>query len=166
MLKRGDKKEMKQSFTHSHFFPKNTKGQELSTNVIILIILGVVVLVVLILGFTVGWGKIAPWLSSENVGSIVTQCEVACSTGSDYDYCIAKKDLNAQDEKLKDVTCYYVAENQTIYGVAKCPSITCTDVILSNAVDEASAKTLCTSTGKMIYYLQDKTLKFYSCPEV
>ena len=148
MLKRGDK-----------------KGQELSTNVIILIVLGVVVLVVLILGFTVGWGKIAPWLSSENVDSIVTQCEVACSTNSVYDYCSAKKELKSSDETLKDVTCYYVAEKQPIYGIAKCPSV-CTNVILSDAVNEDTAKGAC-QIGKSVQYLdvqgQDKTLKFITC---
>lgn len=149
MLKRGDK-----------------KGQELSTNVIILIILGVVVLVVLILGFTVGWKKIAPWISSTNVDSIVTQCGVACSTGNAYDYCIAKKDLKSADETLKDVTCYYLSEKQTKYGITKCPSV-CTNVILSDVTSEADARNVCSQNGpgKMVYYMQDKTLKFYDCSE-
>ena len=34
------------------------RGQSMSTNTIILIILGVVVLVVLIMGFTQGWGTL------------------------------------------------------------------------------------------------------------
>lgn len=109
MLKRGDK-----------------KGQELSTNVIILIILGVVVLVVLILGFTVGWGKIAPWLSSENVDSIKTQCDVACSTGSDYDYCTKERELNDGTNKIKTgCATFSVINDYTKYGIKKCPALTC-----------------------------------------
>ena len=65
---------------------QNKRGQGLSTQAIILIVLGVAVLVIMIIGFTVGWDKIAPWLSRDNVDSIVTQCEVACSTQSVYDF--------------------------------------------------------------------------------
>ena len=39
------------------FFKKNRKGQGLSTNAIILIVLGIVVLVVLIAGIMLGWGQ-------------------------------------------------------------------------------------------------------------
>ena len=42
----------------------NKRGQGLSTNAIILIVLGVVVLVVLIGGFTIGWGQMAPWIKT------------------------------------------------------------------------------------------------------
>ena len=110
MLKRGDK-----------------KGQELSTNVIILIILGVVVLVVLILGFTVGWGKIAPWLSSENVDSVVNQCSVACSTQSVYDYCTKERTLNDGEKEIKDLPCWELSHYSDFekYGIASCSSIDC-----------------------------------------
>ena len=42
----------------------NKKGQEMSVTAIILIILGLIVLVVLILGFTVGWSQIKEWIIS------------------------------------------------------------------------------------------------------
>jgi hypothetical protein len=38
---------------------------ELSSSTIILIILGITVLVILVIGFTIGWEKFMPWLSSE-----------------------------------------------------------------------------------------------------
>jgi hypothetical protein len=71
----------------------NKRGQGLSTNAIILIVLGVVVLAVLVIGFTMGWDKIVPWISTSNVDTIATQCGVACSTGSTYDYCDVEREL-------------------------------------------------------------------------
>lgn len=102
------------------------RGQGLSVNAIILIILGIVVLAVLILGFTIGWAKIVPWISSNNVQSITTQCEVACSTGSTYDYCTQTRELNNGTGKITN-SCNEFANNATYvaYGIAKCPEITC-----------------------------------------
>jgi hypothetical protein len=105
-------------------FTKGKRGQGLSTNAIILIVLGVVVLAVLIIGFTMGWKNIAPWLSSNNVDTIVSQCKTSCTTNSEYNYCSQKRELKAE-ETLEDVTCFYLSEKQTKYGVDKCPSIEC-----------------------------------------
>jgi hypothetical protein len=104
---------------------KNKRGQGLSTNAIILIILGVVVLVVLIIGFTVGWDKIAPWISSNNVDTIAQQCEVACSTGSVYDYCSMKRTLKVEGKEDITKTCYELATNTSYdsYGIDECPTL-------------------------------------------
>ena len=53
---------------------KNKKAQEFSTNTIILIILGIVVLVVLIIGFSFGWEKVAPWLSQDKFTIYEQEC--------------------------------------------------------------------------------------------
>ena len=115
----------------------NKRGQGLSTNAIILIVLGVVVLAVMVIGFTIGWDKIAPWLSTNNVDTIVTQCSVACSTGSAYDYCTIQRTLKADDLKEGEVakksvtgSCYAFSQESTLikYGIAACSSITsCTE---------------------------------------
>lgn len=107
----------------------NKKGQELSTNTIIIVILAVVVLVVLALGFTMGWEKIAPWLSSNNIDNIKTACTAACSSGGTYDYCNAPREVkDGVNDKFTD-TCYNLANNATYtsrnYGVNKCPTVTC-----------------------------------------
>ena len=138
----------------------NRRGQGLSTNAIILIVLGVVVLAVLVIGFTVGWGKIAPWISTSNVDTIVTACNVACSTNSIYDYCSRPRELKAE-ETLKDVTCYYLSEKQPKYGVEKC-SVSC-DITLSDAVTEDGAKDDCPDIGKVVQYLEDNQLKSITC---
>lgn len=105
------------------------RGQGLSTNTIILIILGVIILVILILGFTVGWNQILPFLQENNVQTIVNSCNLECSQGNQYNFCSYKRTLNDGTNDFPDVTCYDLAndEEYLIYGVAKCPSITCTE---------------------------------------
>jgi len=76
----------------------NKRGQGLSTNAIILIVLGIIVLVILVVGFYAGWDKIAPWIKPDNnVQDVVSSCSIACSTGSVYDYCSKPRDLFAED---------------------------------------------------------------------
>jgi len=111
----------------------NKRGQGLSTNAIILIILGVVILVVMILGFMMGWGQLRDRLfKSNNVDTIAKACETACTTNSKYEFCSEKRELKAENVKLKDVTCYYLSEKQVSYGIVPCNSITC-DVVFDQA---------------------------------
>ena len=129
-----NKKEAKRDLPHSSLFPKNSRGQGLSTNAIILIVLGVVILVVLIIGFTMGWGNIAPWLSSDNVNTIANQCEAACSTRSTYDFCTKQRELKASDlpkgedgkiHKSKEETCFFFStdNNYNPYGIEECSGL-------------------------------------------
>jgi len=104
----------------------NKRGQEMSTTAIILIILGVIVLVVLILGFTIGWNKLFPWLSSNNVGSIVSSCDVACSTGDKFGFCSTTRELNDGTSKItSDCATFSVFSEYTQYGINKCNTIKC-----------------------------------------
>jgi len=114
---------------------QNKRGQGMSTNTIILLILGIVVLVVLILGFTTGWDKLAPWLSGNNVDTIVTACEAACTMGSQYDFCTFERSLKASDlpgdVKKVENTCEFFAteEGYEVYGIQECAGIVCPEVI-------------------------------------
>jgi len=115
----------------------NKRGQGLSVNAIILIVLGVAVLIVLIIGFTVGWKNIAPWLSKDNVGNVVTSCETACSTQSVYDYCSRQRELKSDDlpvdsegksQKSVENDCYFFADvtanpGYEKYGIDECPGL-------------------------------------------
>ena len=108
------------------------KGQGLSTNAIILIILGVVILVVLIIGFTLGWERIAPWIKpSNNVKDIVQACSIACSTENIYDYCNFERELKAEDlpggvKSIKE-TCTFFSNvlntEYTKYGIKSCSGL-------------------------------------------
>lgn len=114
------------------------RGQGLSTNAIILIVLGVFVLAIMVVGFTMGWSKIAPFLSSENVDDVVNSCEVACSTQSKFNFCSKMMILNDGENPEIEDTCVNFAKgdvpeqgdipskNYAIYGVKSCPSIDCT----------------------------------------
>lgn len=113
------------------------KAQNLSITTIILIILGIIVLVMLILGFTKGWGNIKDWIApSNNVQQIVSQCGIACAAGSKYDFCseprtLKAKDLPETDEgstNKKTDTCNYFANTDVYnkYGIERCSAITCT----------------------------------------
>lgn len=130
----------------------NKRGQGLSTNTLILIILGVIVLVVLALGFTMGWDKIAPWIGGgSNVDTIKQQCGVACSTNSVYDYCSMKRDLNDGVDKLKDVTCYWLSEKKIVYGIEKCGNFCKDTVVLGETCNSE------TDSDKMRQFFQEDT---------
>ena len=105
---------------------ENKRGQGLSTNAIILIILGIIVLVILILGFTIGWNRFLPFISSNNVENIKTACSIACSTNSIYDFCSQERVLKAGGEEVT-ATCFLLASNEDYakYGIEDCPAVTC-----------------------------------------
>lgn len=105
----------------------NKRGQELSTSAIILIVLGIIVLVVLALGFYLGWDKIVPWIKpSNNVDDIKSSCELVCSMGKTYDFCTINRDLFDESGKFSG-SCSTFAKDEKYkkYGIAECPAITC-----------------------------------------
>ena len=105
---------------------QNKRGQGLSTNAIILIVLGIVVLVVLILGFTIGWKSLLPWISTDNVNTIVTQCGIACTTESTYDFCSKPLTLKADDLPggvTGNCTFFATAEGYDKYGIQDCSGL-------------------------------------------
>jgi len=111
------------------FLMKNRRGQELSTNAIIMIIIGIIVLVVLVLGFTIGWNRLLPFVSSNNIENIKTGCSTACSTNNVYDFCTLPRSVNdAVNDKFTE-TCYnlttktdYAPRN---YGIEPCSAVSC-----------------------------------------
>ena len=116
----------------------NKRGQGLSTNAIILIILGVIILVILVLGFMMGWSKLLPFLPSDNVETIKTSCTSACATGNTYGFCTQERTLKAdglplgEDGKVpKKVlgNCFFFSNSTNPdyvkYGIEECDSINC-----------------------------------------
>jgi hypothetical protein len=125
MNKKGENKK----FSHYDFFLKNNRGQDLSTSTIILIILGIAVLVILIIGFTIGWTKVVPWLSSNNVDTIVNQCQAACTTSDTYGYCSMNRTLTASDlpssqkQVINNCNFFSTDQNYLKYNVGACPGL-------------------------------------------
>ena len=104
------------------------KAQGMSTSTIILLILGLVILVVLILGFTLGWSRLAPWISANNnIETLRTSCGVACSTNSAYDFCTVKREVKDGVNKKFEATCNELSTLQTYllrnYGIAPCQGL-------------------------------------------
>jgi len=123
----------------------NKRGQGLSTNAIILIVLGVIVLVVLIIGFSLGWDKFMPWIKPDNnVKDIAQACQLACSGEIVYDYCTRERELGDADENEILAPCYLfskVSDFKSRYGIAECPGLcdikVCTDIKIN--INKATA---------------------------
>ena len=100
----------------------NKKGQGMSTNTIILLILGIMVLVVLILGFTMGWDRISPWISTTNVDNIVTTCSAACTTAQVYDFCSVPRELKDAEGNKITTTCavFATVDDFAKYSIDSC----------------------------------------------
>lgn len=109
---------------------KDKRGQGLSTSAIILIILGVVILAVLVIGFTVGWNTLFPFLERENnVDQVVQNCELACTTGATYDWCTRERNLKASDlpeggkEKIGSCKFFATTEEYSKYNIERCTAL-------------------------------------------
>jgi hypothetical protein len=77
---------------------ENKKAQGLPISTIILLVIGVVILVVLVLGFTLGWNNLKGWIApSNNVQTIVEQCGLSCQMGQNYNFCYENKTLKAPE---------------------------------------------------------------------
>jgi hypothetical protein len=107
----------------------NKRGQDLSTSTIILIILGLAVLVILVIGFTIGWQKVLPFLSSSNVDTIVNQCQASCTTADVYGFCSMSRTLVADDlpsgikQVVGNCTFFSTDVSYTKYAIQTCPNL-------------------------------------------
>ena len=101
---------------------KNKKGVEMAIGTLVIIILALVVLVVLIYGFTVGWGNLFQNVISfgggkVNVQTVVTSCQVSCTTQSIYDYCTKLRSVTFEEkEKSIRLTCAQLGTGRDSLG--------------------------------------------------
>lgn len=69
----------------------NKKGQDLSIGTLILIVLGIVVLVLLILGFSLGWSNLWDRINifggGASLNDVVTACNLAVTSQNSYAFC-------------------------------------------------------------------------------
>ena len=145
----------------------NKRAQGLSINAIILIVLGLVVLVMMILGFTLGWSGIKSFIKTDNADTIVTACSIACSTNGQNDFCDTKRQITKGDEELNDVTCNYLAKKKSQFKVETCSSISCSNIVFVEANEKNLLSNYCTSEtkGKTVQALvPGGVLVSYNCP--
>jgi hypothetical protein len=106
---------------------KNKRAQGMSTSTIILLILGLIILVVLVLGFTTGWNKFAPFLSKNNLEGIKNACTIACSTNNAYDFCSVKREVKDGINPKFESTCKELSTNPSYlsrgYAIDECPNL-------------------------------------------
>lgn len=135
---------------------KNKRGAEVGT-VVVFLVVALALAVILIWGFSTNWKPFRERFGGgPNVDTISQTCNTACVTQGTYDFCSKKRELRAEDETLKDVTCFWLSEKKTEYGIESCAEITC-DVVF-NMENCASGKTLQT------FDENTKTLKRTICP--
>jgi hypothetical protein len=106
---------------------ENKRGQGMSTSTIILLILGLIILVILVLGFSLGWDRVAPFIKTSNLDTIKTSCGAACSTNSVYEFCSVSRDIKDGVNTKFKATCNDLLTNVTLkarnYGIDECPNI-------------------------------------------
>lgn len=120
----------------------NKKGQGMSTSTIVLLVLGLIVLVVLSLGFYMGWEKFGSILQSSNVDDIVSQCATSCSMNSKYDYCTATRTLvDANKNKIKTTCAVFASElSMKDFDVKACPTINCEKTCDSIVINDKAGR--------------------------
>ncbi len=135
------------------------KAQGLSINAVILIILGLAVLVVLALGFMLGWNRLIPWLGEKNnVDTIAKACETACSSENLFNYCSSPRELSNGSSTFKEVTCYTLAygDGFSQYGIKKCSALNCKDSVscdtwqYTSPGETAKTKVVVTESGQIV----------------
>lgn len=81
----------------------NKRAQGMSINTVVLLILAVIVLVVIIAGFTMGWGnmweRVQLVFSKGNLDAVVSTCSIQCTTNQVNEYCNVPKNVRGADKE-------------------------------------------------------------------
>ena len=98
------------------------RGQELSVGTLILIVLGVVVLILLIMGFSMGWSTLWEKINiftggGSSVDSVVEACKISAASGSLYSFCVDLKEVKIAGKKQ-----YITCQSSFVTGVDGAPS--------------------------------------------
>lgn len=139
----------------------NKKGQEMSVATLVLIVIGIVVLVMLILGFSMGWqnlwGKINIFGGGSNVETVVQACKLAAASDSAYSYCNEFKKVT-MDNKVQYVNCQ---ANQIVSGLDK--TLDCGGKTAEQSAQDYCAKL--SATDKKTYADQGILVNGAVCPQ-
>ena len=91
----------------------NKRGQEMTLGTIIAIVLGLVVLIFLIYGFSTGWSnfweRITGYSGGSNVDTIRSACTLACSSQRQYDYCEEDRNVKYSNGSWEKGSCAALA---------------------------------------------------------
>ena len=120
----------------------NTKGQDLSIGTLILIVLGIVVLVLLILGFSMGWQdlftKINIFSGGSNLESVAQACNLAADSQATISYCSDFKKVK-DNGKTVYANCEYSKIQTSLRSTLSCSSPTA-DRVKAQCLDLINAQ--------------------------
>lgn len=131
----------------------------MSISTLVLIVLAIIVLVIVVIGFTGGWSSLTDRIGNlgggkANVGLVVQACQIACDSGTQYDYTTLKRDVIFDTKQKSSATCKdlesprsegcYVSNT----AVANVPESDCKNA----AWVDASSSCILTSTDKAKSY--------------
>jgi hypothetical protein len=104
---------------------RNKRGSSMATSTIILLILGLIILVVLVIGFTRGWESFSTLFKTDNIDTIKTKCSADCLTNSEFGYCNSAKTVKDGENDPFEATCEELATNPSYarYGIESCPDL-------------------------------------------
>ncbi len=95
----------------------NKRGQDLSIGTLILIVLGIIVLVLLILGFSMGWSnlweKINIFQGGNSLSTVAAACNTAVASSDKISYCTDFKKIKVNG-KTEYVNC---EDDRVLVGV-------------------------------------------------
>jgi hypothetical protein len=98
----------------------NKKGQEMSVATLVLIVVGVVMLVILIMGFTMGWGNLWNKVNIFGGGSSVSEVIKVCQMGTTkFDLCDTFNKVTIGGVK-QYINCQYDAVKSNLESAPPC----------------------------------------------
>ena len=121
---------------------ENKRGQGTTIPFLVAIVLALIVIVVIIYGFTVGWGNLFQNIlgfggGQVNVQTIVSSCQVACSTQATFDYCTKVRNVVFEEGgDTISATCFALEDSNPNrppvpnVGLPRCQAITCNAPVL------------------------------------
>jgi hypothetical protein len=117
------------------------KAQSLTVGTIILMLLGVVVLVILIFGFTNGWSSLFDKVKiigggESNADTIASACQIACSTNAGNAYCVKVRKVNYEGKAWEEGSCKSL-EGSSKIGLDDC-SISCSSYTFPELINQDS----------------------------
>ena len=108
------------------------RGQELSVGTLIIIVIGVIVLVLLVLGFSIGWEDLFAKIGiaqGSDLSAMVAACKVAAASSSKASFCECKNvRINGKAQKLNCGNPMVIKDDTTLSEAQRtfsCPA-TCT----------------------------------------
>ena len=106
---------------------KSRKGSEMTIGKIVIIVLALLVLILLALGFSMGWKNLWDKITnfsggSSTIDSVKQSCQIACDSNSKVAYCNENRTYKNTSKGIQYGLC---ATDPNIIPDGGCPGITC-----------------------------------------